>query len=256
MSVGVSRDITDREKLETVVRQREKMSAVGQLAAGIAHEINNPLTVALGLAQAMLSRMVHADPLRQAAVSIERETTRCKNLVQQLLLFARDRKPGIALDQPEDIVAGALSLVETQARVKKVELRRKFEKTLPPIQADRTLIQQVIINLCSNAIDAMPTGGVLTVTISREKKDVEIRVIDTGMGIPKEIQERVFEPFFTTKEVGKGTGLGLSLAYELVKKHLGRIDFESEEGKGTTFIIRLPAAELKASSDAQHRKAA
>jgi PAS domain S-box-containing protein len=238
-----SRDITDRDRLEGIVRQSEKMAAVGQLAAGVAHEMNNPLSVVLGFAQAMLHRLPPTDPLYAAAQSIERESLRCKNLVQNLLTFSRRRKPGMTVEPFLPLLESALSLVETQARIKNVNVQRDLNVEDIHIQGDRDQIQEVLINLCTNAMDAMPDGGELTIRAEKQRNDVEIRVTDTGTGIPKEIQGRVFEPFYTTKEVGKGTGLGLSLAYEIVQKHQGHIDFETVPGKGTTFIVRLPLAQ-------------
>ena len=248
MTVGVCRDITERAKLEGIVRQSEKMSAVGLLAAGVAHEINNPLTVVLGFAQAILARLGEADPLFIAVKSIERETLRCRDLVQNLLTFSRKRKSGAAQEPILPLVEGVLSLVESQARLRKITVLRDFDKNAPPLLMDRALIQQVLINLCTNAMDAMPDGGTLTIRFRHQKRHVEIDVCDTGMGIPKATQSKIFEPFFTTKDVGKGTGLGLSLAYEIVKNHDGLIHFESREGKGTTFTIRLPITDAQTSA--------
>ena len=254
--VAVKRDITERRRMESIVNQSEKLSAVGQLAAGVAHEINNPLAVILGFAQSIMGRLQESDPMHNPIKSIEREALRCRNLVQDLLTFSRQRKAGVALEAVVPTIEGAMNLVETQARVKSIVVRRDFSSDVPLIQADRTQIQQVIINLCTNAFDAMPSGGTLTVQVRGQKTHVEIRVTDTGTGIPADIQGRIFEPFFTTKEVGKGTGLGLSLVYEIVKNHQGTIDLETEAGKGTTFIVRLPAAERPSSAGSEDRLAA
>ena len=246
--VAVKRDVTERRRMESILNQSEKMSAVGLLAAGVAHEINNPLAVILGFAQGILGRLPEADPMHIPVKSIERETLRCRNLVQDLLTFSRQKKTGTTLEALVPMIEGAMNLVETQARLKHVLVQRDFAADVPPVQADRTQIQQVIINLCTNALDAMPGGGTLTVQVRLQGTHVEIRVTDTGTGIPADIRKRIFEPFFTTKEVGKGTGLGLSLIYEIVKNHQGTVDLETEAGKGTTFIVRLPAAELPPSA--------
>jgi signal transduction histidine kinase len=250
--VAVKRDITERRKMELVLNQSERISAVGQLAAGVAHEINNPLTVVLGFAQSILARLTPDNPLHMPMASIVRETLRCKTLVQDLLTFSRQKKPGARPESPVSMVENALNLVEPQARFKRVSVRRDFDSHLPAIMVDRTQIQQVIINLCTNAIDAMPDGGTLTLQVRRQDACVEIRVTDTGTGIPADIQNRIFEPFFTTKEIGKGTGLGLGLVYEILKNHQGSIDFKTEVGKGTTFIARLPLAQKPPSTGSEN----
>ena len=240
LTVGVSRDMTDREHLEKIVRQSEKLSAVGQLAAGVAHEINNPLGVILGFAQGLAQRLKPDDPFMMPVKSIEREAVRCKVLVQDLLTFSRERKLGILPEEPIPVIEGALSLVETQARTRNVVVHREFSPNLPLFHVDRNQIQQVLINLCTNAMDAMPQGGSLIISLAKKDSFIEVGVRDTGNGIPLEIRQKIFEPFFTTKEVGKGTGLGLSLAYEVVKKHQGTIECQSEVGRGTIFLFRLP----------------
>jgi two-component system, cell cycle sensor histidine kinase and response regulator CckA len=239
---GIAQDMTDRKHMDTALRQSEKLSAVGQLAAGVAHEVNNPLGVILGFAQSILLRLPSQDALMPAMKAIERETLRCKVLVQELLTFSRERKPGMAPEPPNTLLDGALALIETQARLRRIELRREFAPGLPPVMADRNQIQQVIINLCTNAMDAMPEGGLLRTAMEKKPGHLEIRVQDTGTGILPSVQPRIFEPFFTTKEVGKGTGLGLSLAYEIVQKHHGQLTFETLPEKGTTFFVKLPLA--------------
>jgi signal transduction histidine kinase len=223
--------------------QSEKMSAIGQLAGGVAHEINNPLGVILGFAQNLAKRVKPGDAYELPLKSIEREAVRCKNLVQDLLTFSRvgkGEKEGINL---KETIEGALSLVLAQSKVKKIDLVKELSD-IPPIMANRTQIQQVIIHLCNNAVDAMPQGGKLFVRLSKTKTEkpeaAEIQVQDTGAGIPAEIQSNIFNPFFTTKNIGRGTGLGLSLVYEIVDKHSGKISFESEIGKGTIFHVFLP----------------
>jgi signal transduction histidine kinase len=148
------------------------------------------------------------------------------------------------------MLENALSLVEAQAKVKRLEVRKELAANVPGIEMNGNQIQQVIINLCSNAMDAMPDGGILTVALSPEKDGIAIRVTDTGSGIPKDIRDKIWEPFFTTKGVGKGTGLGLSLVFEIVQKHQGRIDLESEIGKGTTLTLHLPLSQTKQSQAA------
>ncbi len=242
--VIVAKDLTERKKLESALVQSEKLSAVGQLAAGVAHEINNPLGIILGFSQSVVSRMKEDDALSMPLKSIVREALRCKDLVQNLLMFSRAQKSELqeAIDL-DLMLESALSLIEAQTKTRNVELVKEISGELPKILANKVQLQQIIINLCSNAIDAMPEGGTLTVGAAVSNKrptHVEIQVRDTGTGIPKEIQSKIFDPFFTTKEVGKGTGLGLSLVYEIVNKHKGTIELESGEGKGTAFTVLLP----------------
>ncbi|HAH31445.1 MAG TPA: hypothetical protein DCL44_03920 [Elusimicrobia bacterium] len=243
---GIFRDVTVQKKLEAGLQRSEKLSAIGQLAAGVAHEINNPLGIILGFAQSVVKRIKESDSLFLPLKSIEREAVRCKDLVQSLLVFSRSSQN----EKLEELdlnaaMEGSLTLILSQTKTRNVELVRELCSGLPRINANRSHIQQVLINLANNAIDAMPEGGTLIISTSlsaRQPGHVEIRVRDTGTGIPKEIQKKIFDPFFTTKEVGKGTGLGLSLVYEIVSKHGGTVELESEEGKGTEFTVFLPVS--------------
>jgi PAS domain S-box-containing protein len=247
-NIVIYRDLREIRKLQESVLQTEKMGAVGQLAAGVAHEINNPLGIILGFAQSLVKRLKEDDPLALPLKSIEREALRCKSLVQDLLVFSRSSKiESEHLDLNEALV-GALSLIFARARTQGVEIVQQLSPELPRILANRNKLQQVLINLANNAIDAMPKGGTLTIATALggdRPGHVEIGVSDTGHGIPGEIRARIMEPFFTTKEAGKGTGLGLSLVYEIVKNHRGTVEVESEEGKGSKFTIRLPLPEVK-----------
>ncbi|HBB67256.1 MAG: hypothetical protein A2X28_11380 [Elusimicrobia bacterium GWA2_56_46] len=238
-------DTTEQKNMEARTRQSEKMSAIGQLAAGVAHEINNPMGIILGFAQSLVKTVKENDPLKTPLKSIEREAMRCKELVQNLLVFSRasSRSAHPAFD-PNSSIESALSLILPQARMQNVEIVKDLRSPLPMITADSGQLQQVIINLCSNAIDAMPSGGRLTIGTSLSRRDgkdfIRIDVSDTGSGIPKELHAKIFNPFFTTKEVGKGTGLGLSLVHEIVTRHAGTIELESEPGKGAKFSVYLP----------------
>ncbi|OGR88659.1 MAG: hypothetical protein A3A86_06375 [Elusimicrobia bacterium RIFCSPLOWO2_01_FULL_60_11] len=241
----IARDITERKHLENIVLQSEKLSAVGQLAAGLAHEINNPLGVILGFAQSCARKLQPKDdPLELPIKSIEREANRIKALVQGLLDFSRTNKSEREECIINKTIENALALIVVNAKMNSVELIREFEENLPKIVLNSSQIQQVIINLCNNAIDAMPKGGTITLRTRRVqdlgKDAIQIQVQDTGAGISKENQNKVFESFFTTKEVGKGTGLGLSISHEIVQKHGGTITLESQMGIGTTFTIRIP----------------
>ena len=245
--VAVIADLTERKALESRMAQSEKLSAIGQLAAGVAHELNNPLGVILGFAQSVSRKVGDADPLALPLHSITREALRCKDLVQNLLTFSRqDRKSLEPLDLT-NAVSGALLLVEAQSRIRGVELRRELGTASLIVSANSNQIQQIVINLCNNALDATPQGGSVTVACRRREADgrswARVEVRDTGSGISATIRKKIFDPFFTTKDPGKGTGLGLSLVYELVQNHHGRLDFTSEEGRGTTFFVDLPLCE-------------
>ncbi|MDE2143351.1 MAG: histidine kinase, partial [Elusimicrobia bacterium] len=220
-----------------------KLTAVGRLSAGVAHEINNPLGIILGFAQSMKARLKPGDSMTLPVQSIAREAERCRDLVQSLLQFTR----GGAAEHREELdmnaaVEQALALVKAQGGMSRVEVVRRLAPGLPLIRANRTQFQQIVVNLGGNAVDAMPQGGVLTVETARVegRPGVVLRISDTGMGIPPEIRSKIFDPFFTTKEVGKGTGLGLALVHEIVHKHGGTIELESAVGRGTTFRVFLP----------------
>ncbi|MBI3564913.1 MAG: HAMP domain-containing protein [Elusimicrobia bacterium] len=242
--VLVARDIRERKALETRMAQSEKLSAIGQLAAGVAHEINNPLGVILGFAQSACRRIEKDGALELPLRSIEREALRCKDLVQNLLTFSRqDQRRSAPLDL-RAATESALVLADTQARIRGVALERALAAEPLMIRANANQIQQIVINLCTNAFDATPRGGRVTVSCLRAVLDgkpaARLEVRDTGTGIPSEIRQRIFDPFFTTKEPGKGTGLGLSLVYELASRHGARVDLETRVGEGTAFFVDFP----------------
>lgn len=247
------RHALERKRMEAAMRQSEKLSAVGQLAAGVAHEINNPLGVILGFAQSLIRRVAAGDPIESPLKSIERETIRCKHLVQNLLTFSRSTQGAREPTQLNQVVEGALPLIQAEAKIANVRVVADLAGELPPVLANANQLQQVIINLANNAIDAMPDGGTVTIkTLTAQEGPrawATVWVSDTGNGIPREILPRIFEPFFTTKPIGKGTGLGLSLAYEIIQKHDGAIEVESRPGS-TVFSIRLPVHKSSQPSDA------
>jgi PAS domain S-box-containing protein len=249
----VAKDLTDRKKLESEILQAEKLSAVGRLASGVAHEINNPLGVILGFAQGALWDLTPGDPLELPLRSIERESNRCKNLVQDLLTFSRITKTDREPIDLNNAIESAFSLVSAQARLGHVQIVKELAPDLPHILANQNQIQQVIINLANNALDAMSQVGTLTVRTRLMQEEgrawVALLVADTGAGIPPEVLPRIFEPFFTTKPVGQGTGLGLGLVHEIVKKHSGRIDVKSRPGH-TEFCVRFPVRAEATSTEA------
>lgn len=247
-------EIAKRRRLEEQLIHVQKMEAVGQFAGGIAHDFNNVLMVVKGFARVLEDKMGANDPLKAYVKRIISAADKGANLVQDLLTFSSSRKiePVAAdLNQILKIAEGFL----LQALRKDVELRIKLAQEALTVMADATQIEHVLINLATNARDAMPEGGILTIDTCRAVLDEEfirpygygkpgayalIKVTDTGKGIDEETKERLFEPFFTTKEVGKGTGLGLSIVYGIIKQHNGYINVFSEAGKGTTFNVYLP----------------
>ena len=223
--------------------QSEKLASMGQLAAGVAHEINNPLGTVLLYADLLLRDLPRDDPRAQDLRLILDEARRCKNIVQALLDFARQNKVMARLTDVNRLCRETIEEVEHLPLFERVQFVTEFDPQLPQIQADPAQIRQVLLNLLSNAAEAMPKGG--TITISTRSVDaggdaVELSIRDTGCGIPEENIPKLFTPFFTTKPIGKGTGLGLAITYGIVKSHRGSIDVLSTVGVGTTFVVRLP----------------
>jgi two-component system, NtrC family, sensor kinase len=233
--------ITQLQDAQGQLVQAGKLASIGQLAAGVAHELNNPLAVILGFAQG-LERRLDEQPQNQLPVkSIVRETLRCKDLVEELLTFSRS---GSRLREPTDLnalVRGAVAHLETRAASQHVGIVQELVEDAPVLQANPVQLQQVLINLGHNALDAMAAGGNLTIrTLRTGPAEVQLEIQDEGTGITDDVRGRLFEPFFTTKTVGQGTGLGLSLAYETVQQHRGIIEVDTEVGRGTTMRVRLP----------------
>jgi len=234
------------ERLKEYTRQQimksERLATLGQLAAGVAHEINNPLGAVLMYAHLSLEEMQAEDPCRKNIEKAVAEATRCKDIVRGLLDFARQTEPKVELSGVNEILERTLALVENQALFQNLKITRIFSPSLPKVMMDGSQIQQVFTNIILNGAEAIDGEGELTITtrMSPESESVEIEFIDTGCGIPRENLEKIFDPFFTTKEVGRGTGLGLAVSYGIIARHKGTIDVISELGKGTTFIVRLP----------------
>ncbi|MEJ2735170.1 MAG: cache domain-containing protein, partial [Anaerolineae bacterium] len=222
--------------------QKEKLASVGQLAAGVAHEINNPLGTVLLYADILHKETPKDDQQhREDLQMILREATRCKTIVNDLLNFSRQNE---VLAQETDLNDLLQSMVEEASRkdlYRSMELATDFDPDLPPIQADPLQLHQVFLNLMSNAAEAMPGGGLLTLRTRRGPVagTVTVQVQDTGVGISEENMSKLFTPFFTTKPIGKGTGLGLAIIYGIVKMHRGQISVQSQEGEGTTFTLTL-----------------
>ncbi|MBU0702324.1 MAG: hypothetical protein KKC18_00460, partial [Chloroflexi bacterium] len=212
------------------------------LAAGVAHEINNPLGTILLFSEAMLKESPDGDSRRDDLKMIINETTRCKNIVADLLNFSRQQEVLAQETDVNTLLEWVIEQVCHQPSFDKVEIVRQFSPDLPTIQADAPQLQQVFINLLNNGAEAMEEGGTITI-ITRPVNGhwIQIQVSDTGCGIPEENLGKLFIPFFTTKPPGKGTGLGLSIVYGIVKMHRGQITVQSRVGRGTTFTVTLPA---------------
>ena len=239
-------DLKDRMlELQTTQQQllqSAKLAAIGELAASVAHEINNPLTVVLA-SSAVLLRKTPADSAAYAKITnIINAANRAGKIVRDLLDFSRRREPQHESVNVNDLVRRSLDIVQTRLASGAVETRLMLEEHLPPVMGDPDQLTQVFINLFANAVDAMPGGGTLTVQTSTLSADgaVSIRVADTGTGMDQTQIARIFEPFFTTKGEGKGTGLGLSVSLSIISKHGGNIEVESHPGQGTTMRVKLP----------------
>lgn len=255
-SVAFFRDLREIRRLEQQFADQErllhqdKMISLGRLAASVVHEINNPLAGVLNYARLML-KIMRKGPLTEDYQEkfsnylslMENETNRCSQIVSSLLAFSRKSELEFTDVTINELVEKCLMLSGHKLRLSNISLERKLEEGLPIIRGDYNQIQQCIINLIFNSIDAMPEGGELSLTTSYNPSDrsVLIRVIDTGCGISKEDLPHIFEPFFTTKSEGQGLGLGLSMVDGIVERHRGNIDVISEVGKGSTFTLKLPA---------------
>ncbi len=218
-----------------------KMAALGELAAGVAHEINNPLTGVLTFSSLMLKKVDENHPWKKDLENIVQQTTRCRNIVRGLLDFARQRKPDKKEWDIHTLIDRTLTLVENQARFQNIKIVKEFKTGIPMLFVDGDQVQQVFMNIVINAADAMAgDGGTLTIKTNMRDGMAEVSFTDSGCGMAKEHLSKLFAPFFTTKETGKGTGLGLAISYGIIQSHNGEIDVESKVGKGSTFRIKLP----------------
>ena len=238
------------EKAQFQLIRAEKLAALGQLAAGVAHEINNPLATITIYAHLLMKSLGADDPRREDVQLIISEASRTKEIVQGLLSFAREKKLEVGPTNVNEVLEDVLGLVVNQSIFHNIKIKKSLSPGIPTITADATQLKQVFLNIILNAAEAMGGKGDLTITTTQDRKHVKIKIQDTGPGIPPEILDRIFTPFFTTK--AKGTGLGLAISYGIVERHSGKIDVESKLDKGSSFIITLPVPESK---EAQNKKA-
>jgi len=260
------RDITELKRVQEQLNHAQKMETVGELTAGIAHEINTPLGIVLGYSQLLIEDV---DPGSQAYEDLkimERQIKICKKIVSDLLKFSRHTESKVALVDINQSIDDVISVVEHTFKMDRVEIHTDYGKKLPPVKGDKEKLKQVFINLLNNAYDAIEKDGIISFEthFDAENGELVISVTDTGQGIPSENIEKIFDPFFTTKMVGKGTGLGLSVTYGIIQEHNGRIELQSppvstikkatKGTKGTVFIIYLPVLGEKEREETENGK--
>jgi PAS domain S-box-containing protein len=258
-TVGIYTDLREKLAVENQLKQTqaqlaqsEKMASIGQLAAGVAHEINNPLTGILFYAEMKLETMDPDDPERSDVAAVTDDVKRCKKIVKNLLAYSRQSSPARDIIHLNDLVDQSLALIRNPKMFQNIEIVRNFSDQMMLVHVDRNQISQVIVNLVINAVSAMDQQGLLTLTTGRSKADGKafLEVADTGCGIAPEQLSKIFDPFFTTKPPGEGTGLGLSTAYGLIKENKGEIRVKQTGSDGTTFLLEFalhhPASAIEA----------
>jgi hypothetical protein len=234
-------DVTDRAELERRLVQADKLSSIGLLAAGVAHEVNTPLAVISTYAQMLAKQVAEDEQKSRILEKIARQTFRASEIVNSLLNFSKTPTAELSEVQLNRVIQETLSLLEHQFMKAGVEVRMKLDQRLAPVKGNPGKLQQVFLNLFMNARDAMEPRGVLEVVTLNSENGVIVEVIDTGHGIAPEHLSRIYDPFFTTKSAKKGTGLGLSVTYGIIQEHGGAIEAISRPGEGTCFHLEFPA---------------
>ncbi len=235
-------DVTQRMRLDEQVFQNEKLTSLGLLAAGVAHEVNTPLAVISNYIQMLAKQLPSTDPRQQIIDKVVKQTFRASEIVNNLLNFSRTGATEFTEVNLNSVVDETLALVAHPFRTAQVQVTRNLQQELPLVLGSNNKLQQVFLNLFLNARDAMPSGGVVEVRTVSFNGSVQVEIKDSGAGIPRENLHRIFDPFFTTKASGRGTGLGLSVSYGIVKEHSGKLDVRSTPGKGTSFRLEFPVA--------------
>ncbi len=238
-------NITERRQMERQLNQSDKLSTLGQLAGGVAHEINNPLGVILGFTQILLRHQELGDQHHRRLQNIERQCLRCRDIVAKLLKFARRSKVKLQAVQINSVITETFDLLGRQLEVDDIEFEIKLDRAAPEVTADGTELEQIVFNLVTNARDAISElktsrGGKIYAESRSGAEFVEVRISDTGPGVPEELKEKIFDPFFTTKEPGSGTGLGLPVSRGIARRHGGDLILENSPGGGSTFILSVP----------------
>lgn len=237
---SIEQQLRIREFATTRIRESERLAVVGQLAAGVAHELNNPLQGIVTYSHLLLERTAEDDRRRDSIEKIVSQADRCRAIVRALLDFSRPSKPQKQSSKMNSILGDCLELMEGQALFLNVEIDQNLDPALPLVVADPSQMQQVFVNLIINAVEAMDGAGRLAILTRQSNGYVEIEFSDSGPGIVPEDLERVFDPFFSTKQASHGTGLGLAISYGIVQEHQGSISVTSDLGAGATFVVRLP----------------
>jgi two-component system NtrC family sensor kinase len=242
VSLIIERRETEEEKgkLQNQLRQADRLATIGLLAAGVAHELNEPVGNILGFAQLAKKCTGLPPQAKEDIEKIEAASLHAREVIKNLLIFARQMPPQKTQVNLNQVLTYGLGLFETRCAKSGVELTRSLAPDLPDIIADPSQINQVLVNLVVNALQAMPNGGRLTIRTLADKDHVFLIVEDTGVGMSKAVMEQICMPFYTTKDVGEGTGLGLAVVHGIVTSHGGSLEIESEEGKGSRFTIQLP----------------
>ncbi len=241
------REVTERRHLEQQLRQAEKLSTLGQLISGVAHELNNPLAVISGYAQLLTMRPSVEEKIRKDLLKIQRESERASKIVQNFLSFARKQPTEKTNVNLNDLIKVSLELMDYDLRASGIQLECNLEPNLPKVFADPNQLEQVLLNIINNAVQAMEGSArekELKVHTSSDHSRVKVSVSDMGHGIPPAILEKIFDPFFTTKEAGVGTGLGLSISYSIIKEHMGSIYAGNHSKDGAEFTIELPISHI------------
>lgn len=240
----IIKDHTEYKKLQAQIDQSEKLAVIGQIAAGVAHEIGNPLASISSLVQ-ILQRKSQEPFINEQLANIKENIDRITRIVRELVDFSRPPSYELALQDITDIIKTALGIVKYDKRVRKVNFETDLKSSLPKINIAADQLLQVFVNILINALDAIEGNGNIFVKSDYDKNNVYIEITDNGCGMDEKTMANIFDPFFTTKEVGKGTGLGLSVSYGIVKRHYGEIKVKSKLNEGTTFIIVLPIATIQ-----------
>jgi two-component system, NtrC family, sensor kinase len=242
--VVIERRLSHEEKLQLrqQLRHADRLATIGQLAAGVAHELNEPLGSILGFSQLILKSGDLPSSSTADIKKIISASMHARDVIRKLMFFARQTSSQRSLIQLNDVICDGLFLFEARCASHDIELLRDLSSDLPKLHADRAQLNQVLINLVVNAIQAMPDGGRLRISTAKRKRHVTFTVEDNGVGMSEKVRQKVFLPFFTTKEVDEGTGLGLSVVHGIIKYHGGRIGLKSRPGVGTSFTVSLPFA--------------